>query len=125
MVILDASAVLAFLQGEPGSERVAAEIENATIGAVNFSEVLSKLSDKGADKQTRQMIIQNLPIKVVEFDKNQAENAADLREISSKFGLSFADRACIALGQSLGATILTADRIWKELNLEIEVELIR
>jgi PIN domain nuclease of toxin-antitoxin system len=125
MSVLDASAVLAFLQGEPGSDRVEAVLERASIGAVNFSEVLSKLSDKGIDGPARRAIAQNLPLNVVPFDWVQAENTADLRSVSRKFGLSFADRACLALGRSLGLPVLTADRIWKDLKLDIEVELIR
>jgi PIN domain nuclease of toxin-antitoxin system len=48
--ILDASALLAFLQGEPGSETVEAALTaGAVINAVNYAEVLSRLGDAGAE----------------------------------------------------------------------------
>ena len=40
-------------------------------------------------------------------------------------GLSFGDRACLALAQRLGGTALTADRSWARLELDIRVEVIR
>jgi PIN domain nuclease of toxin-antitoxin system len=42
-VVLDASALLAFLQREPGLDRVRAVLPEAVIGSVNFAEVVTKL----------------------------------------------------------------------------------
>ncbi len=45
---LDASAVLALLNGEPGVERVAAALGPDTVmSAVNYAEVVGKLADAG------------------------------------------------------------------------------
>jgi ribonuclease VapC len=48
--VLDASALLALLHSEPGSERVAAALPDAEIASVNFSEVVAKLANEGQDK---------------------------------------------------------------------------
>ncbi|MEC4813190.1 MAG: hypothetical protein SAK29_07950 [Scytonema sp. PMC 1069.18] len=42
--VLDASALLAYLQGEPGAETVAcALIQNSAISSINWAETLSEL----------------------------------------------------------------------------------
>lgn len=46
-VVLDASALLALLNQEQGSDVVAASIPEAIISTVNLSEVISKLVDAG------------------------------------------------------------------------------
>jgi len=41
--VLDASAILALLNQEPGYDRVAQVLDNSSVSAVNLSEVISKL----------------------------------------------------------------------------------
>ena len=125
MWVLDASAILALLQREPGSERVAEVIADAVVGAVSYSEVLAKLADKGVDADDRRTIADALQCEILDFDVWQAEAAAALRPASKSAGLSFADRACLALAQSRGATAVTADRAWATVRLGISVEVIR
>jgi PIN domain nuclease of toxin-antitoxin system len=48
-----------------------------------------------------------------------------LRPATSEYGLSLGDRACLALGQQLGQPVLTADRMWKTLKLDVEIRMIR
>lgn len=125
MFVLDASAILAFLQGEPGSERVGELIHTSQVSAVNYSEVMAKLAEKGVGEADRQIISNALPCNIVDFGRAQAEAAAALRPLSKSLGLSFADRACLALTDSTDYTAITADRIWSELDIGIKVELIR
>ncbi|MBA3425206.1 MAG: PIN domain-containing protein, partial [Rubrobacter sp.] len=44
-VVLDASALLALLNREPGHEEVARIVPDAAISAVNLSEVAAKLAE--------------------------------------------------------------------------------
>lgn len=47
-VVLDASALLAYLNEEPGAEAVESALaEGACIGAANWAEVLSKVAKSG------------------------------------------------------------------------------
>lgn len=46
MIVLDASALLAFVQREPGGSKVQAALRTSIISAVNFTEVTNKLYDK-------------------------------------------------------------------------------
>ena len=48
-----------------------------------------------------------------------------VRRSTRKLGLSFGDRACLALAHLSDATALTADRSWSRLELDIAIEVIR
>ncbi len=120
-VVVDASALLAVLRAEPGVERVEPRLERARIGAVNLSEVVAKLSEDGVPEAEIRRAIGRLELEVHAF----AYIAGILRRSTRAFGLSFGDRACLALAQSLGALALTADRSWSRLDLGIAIEVIR
>jgi len=124
-VVLDASALLAVLRAEPGAERVEERLEDASIGAVNLSEVVAKLSGDGAPEAEIRRAIARLELEVRGFDEEQAYAAGMLRGSTRKLGLSFGDRACLALAHLSDATALTADRSWSRLELDIAVEVIR
>ncbi|MFN2322574.1 MAG: PIN domain-containing protein [Trueperaceae bacterium] len=124
--VLDASAVLALLGDEPGAERVAAAIVGgAAIGAVNLTEVLTKLSDIGMPRAAAEDALEGLGLEVVAFDADAARAAAALREPTRARGLSLGDRAAMALAAARGAQVLTADRAWVDAVPEIEVVLVR
>lgn len=44
---------------------------------------------------------------------------------TKELGLSLADRACMALAVTLGLPLLTADRSWVEVDLPVEIRVIR
>lgn len=129
--VLDASAFLAYLYNEPGSSVVeTALLQGAAMSVVNWIEVLSKVADRGDDPQvlvqdleTQGLLGQNLEL--VAVTPAEALAIAQLRLLTKSTGLSLGDRACIALGQRLGLPVLTADRVWASLSLNIEIQLIR
>jgi ribonuclease VapC len=123
--VLDASAVLCLLQEEKGAERVAEALPAATIGAVNYSEVVGKLVETGIDEATVDGLIDNLQLKVIPFDRTQARVAGSLRAATRKLGLSLGDRACLALAAAEGATALTCERIWTKFEAPCRVEALR
>jgi ribonuclease VapC len=129
--VLDASALLALLKGEPGAERVAEALEQgAYLSAVNLAEVLSKLADWGedpAEAQARmaQVGLLGAAVEVLPFTGEDALEVARLRALTRAYGLSFGDRACLALARRLGLSALTAERAWAELDLGIPVEVLR
>lgn len=110
MIVLDASAVLAFLQGEPGADRVEEALDDAVIGAANWSEVAQKVMARGADWGQAQALLTSYGVRVEPVTQDDAERAAMLWRAGS--GLSLGDRFCLALGQRLAAPVLTADRTW-------------
>jgi ribonuclease VapC len=116
--VFDASALLAALGQEVGAEVVAAELStrDAVVSSVNYTEVLTKLIDRGLTALQAQEAWQYLGVSVHTVDESLAFLAAGLRPASRALGLSLADRCCLALAQRLGdARVITADRAWADL----------
>ena len=113
-MVLDASAILAYLLDEAGAELVTAVLEtgDGIISSVNYAEVVSKLTDYQMPLTAIQLALDSLDLAIIDFDLKQALVAGELRKTSKPFGLSLGDRACLALGQLLQLPVLTADRNW-------------
>ena len=124
-VILDASALLAFLHEEPGGERVSPVLEGAHVSAVNWSEVLQKSLQRDVDIDGMQQEFTEVGVIFEPFTPEQAETAARLFTRTCNHRLSLADRACLALAMDKGWPVMTADRAWAELAIDVEVEVIR
>lgn len=124
-IVLDASAVLALLAGEPGAPAVRDYIPDAAISAVNLTEIGAKLADRGMRQKDMRTAIGTLGLDVVTFDEESAYAAAMLRDRTRHLGLSLGDLACLALGAARGLPVLTADRSWAGLSIGVEVRLIR
>jgi PIN domain nuclease of toxin-antitoxin system len=125
-VVLDASALLALLWGEPGSARVRAVLHESAISTVNLSEVVAKFADDRADEADVRTML-NLPVRRIEFDEDLAYVAGLLVPMTRRAGLSFGDRACLALARRLKVPAMTADRPWASLSgaVGVEIEVIR
>jgi PIN domain nuclease of toxin-antitoxin system len=124
-VVLDASAVLALINEEPGGEMVDALLDDAIISAVNWSEVIAVLVDAGFAVERASARIAALGLAVIAFDLPQALSAGALRAATRSAGLSFGDRACLCLAEARDAPAVTADRRWATLDLNAKVQLIR
>jgi ribonuclease VapC len=123
--LLDASALLALFYNEPGATKVRQVLAGAAISAVNLSEVIAKLYDRGLDASTIALNLADADLRVVPLDESAAIKAGELREATRGLGLSLADRCCLATALISGATALTADRNWNLLADQVSVELIR
>jgi len=123
--VLDASAVLALLNQEPGMDKVEALLADSCIGTVNYCEVLGKLIDAGMPEADARETIELLNVEVVSFDSDLARLAAVLRPTTKKLGLSLGDRSCLALALSRRNTAVTAERVWSKLKLGVQIDLIR
>lgn len=124
-VVLDASAMIAFLRGEPGAESVSKRVSGALISTMNYSEVLKKTIEVGGSADAVRVHMSALPISIVPFDLEQAVSTATLYPLVKSVGLSFADRACLNLGMRHGAVVLTTDRRMTQTSASVKVELIR
>ncbi len=124
-VVLDASAVIALLRSEKGADVVASVLPRAAISAVNLSEIATWLSDAGTEAKKVRMTLDGLQLQCDVFDEESAFKAAELRKATRGRGLSFGDRACLALAKRLSLPAVTADRSWAELDIGVEVKLIR
>jgi PIN domain nuclease of toxin-antitoxin system len=123
--VLDASAVLALLNEEPGKDRVAQAMGDCLISAVNYSEVIGKLIDAGVPNDDARQTFDLLDVEIVDFDEDLGFQAASIMPATRRLGLSLGDRCCLALGRARKATILTSDRSWAKLKIGVKVEVIR
>ena len=124
--VLDASALLAYLQGEAGADIVKTVLGESVISTVNWVEVVQKSAAAADEIEALRGDIQSLGLVIQPFSTAQAEITGRLRQRTAAFGLSLADRACLALGIETRSRVYTADRIWREIALdEVDVEAIR
>ncbi len=127
--VLDASAVLAFLQGEPGQDTVADALQNArcVVTAANQAEIVAKALDRGHSTDAIQTILAELAYDVVDTTAADGALAGRLRAATRAAGLSLGDRLCLAAATRLNAAVLTADRPWLALaaTLKLDIRSIR
>jgi PIN domain nuclease of toxin-antitoxin system len=124
-VLLDSSALLAVLHKEPGADVVTTALGSARMSAVNYTEVLTKLIDEGLRPVEARYAVDRFECETLEADKDRAALAGDLHAITRGKGVSLADRFCLALARELRLPVLTTDRRWKDLDLGVEVRVIR
>ena len=114
MNVFDASALLAYLRGEPGSETVREQLESGGVcGAANWAEVAQKVVAAGADWALARSLLLGFDLVVESVTRTDAELAATMWRRGS--GLSLGDRLCLALAARLGATVWSADAQWRGL----------
>jgi len=126
-VVLDASALLATLLGEPGGD----EVENLLLdpaqlpvmSAVNWCEVFDRLLRNGMTEDQVDALLGGLHAEILEFTREQAKIAAGYR-IAAPW-LSLGDRACLALATTLQAATWTTDRLWSRASLPVRVKVLR
>ena len=123
--VLDASAVLAVLNGEPGEKKVIPLLTESAVSSVNLTEVGAKLLEAGMEEASAQIAVSVLGIgEIVDFTEDSAWEAALLRPLTKPYGLSLGDRACLALARKLNVPAVTADKEWSKFKL-CKVTLIR
>ena len=111
MSVFDASALLAFLQGEEGSSAMQDALEaGGTCGAANWSEVMQKIRAHDGNWDLARSLLASYGLEIEAVTADDAEWAAQ-RWVRDG-GLSLADRLCLALGDRLNADVWTADRAW-------------
>lgn len=123
--VLDASAVLAFVLGEFGSDRVRECLPGGKWSSVNYAETLARLTEISGSLEHTRAHIDALELELIPFDAEQAAQTAALRAVTKQQGLSLGDRACLALAITYKAAVVTADLAWSQLDLGVEVVQIR
>ena len=125
-IVLDASAVLAVVNAEPGHEKLTPELlAGAVCSTVNVAEVQAKLVSRGWTSQEAWEDATSPVAEAVPFDTEQARISGDLIIQTKPLGLSLGDRACLALAIALDAPVYTAESAWKKLKVSIPIHLIR
>ena len=125
-IVLDASALLAVLNREPGADRLTPQLLGmATSSTVNLAEVQSKLVDRGLSPDDAWEATLSPIREAMAFTAEQAKSTGSLIAQTRALGLSLGDRACLALALALNAPVYTADKSWKNLKLGVRIHVIR
>lgn len=124
-IVLNASALIASINEEKGAEIVDRYLAHAMISTVNLTEVASYHVRKGMPMDEFAELLKDLALNVIEYDEAQALLAACILPKTSPKGLSLGDRACIALAMTRNLPVLTADSVWKTLDLDVKIETFR
>lgn len=124
-LVLDASAVLAVILAETGAEVVIPRLPGAFLSCVNLAEIATRALDLGKPLEETAREIGRLPLHIAAYDAEQAYFTASLRPAARPLGLSLGDRACLALAMSHKASVLTADRDWRKLDVGIDIIVFR
>jgi len=126
-IVLDASALLAMTNGEPGGDKVAALLldpdQTVWISTLNWGEVFDRLLRSGLSASATERLLGRLGLEVVDFDLTQAQLAAEYRVVAP--ALSLADRACLALAAVRKAAAWTTDKVWTRANVGVDVKILR
>lgn len=130
--VLDASAVLALLYGEPGGQQVTEYLDGGIITAINMAEVLQKIrqrSTTAAEANDAPGVFAALGLRVhTMFTEDNAARCAQIWSSAQHLGLSLGDRCCLAIADELpDGFAVTADTAWTKLpdELGIRVHCIR
>jgi predicted nucleic acid-binding protein len=128
--VLDSYALLAYLEGEPGSERVKDLLESSSEGqchlymsVINLGEVLYIVErERGLAKAQETLArIDELAIEITPADRNLTLAAAHLKAACP---IAYADCFAAALSQAHNARLVTGDtefrKVKSECNLQIE-----
>jgi len=130
-IVLDAHALMAYLEGEPGADRVSALLTDAAAGkirllmtVVNIGEVYYiVLRERGEDALARvKAALAMLPIDMVDVDLPLVAAAAAFK---ARRHMSYADCFAAALAQTHGADIVTGDPEFHSVEDEITVRWLR
>jgi len=114
--VLDASALMAFFEHEPGADRVEELLREAAgterrllLSVVNWGEVYYSVWRKYGETMAKQKVeeIARLPIELVDVDLETAKLAATLK---AQHKLPYADCFAAALAAQRRALVVTADR---------------
>ena len=125
VAVLDASAVLTLFFKEPGADRVLSYFPDVVIGAVNASEVITKLIELGVPASEAEDQLLRLGITIDDFDLNLATTTAALRPLTRSHGFSLGDRACLALSIKHRSIAVTSDRQWQGLDVGCQIDVVR
>lgn len=125
-VVLDASALLALIHEEPGSDKLLPELlAQSIVSTVNLAEVQGKLVSSGWLPEEAWEDAISAVTEIHPFTAEHAKATGDLITRTRALGLSLGDRACLALALELNAPVYTADRSWKKLKLGVSIHVIR
>jgi len=120
-IVFDSSALIMLFAKEPGYESVRQNLKHAIISSVNIAEVYKYcIAVQNLTEDDCRNLIKLSGIKIIDFCEEQALITAKIIKKTKEYGLSLGDRGCIALAMFKNYRVLTCDKIWQKVDLDVE-----
>jgi predicted nucleic acid-binding protein len=125
--VLDANAVLAYVQDSPGAHRVERLLDEAfsqdpplLISVANWGEIFYILWQERGEESARRTIatLSRLPLQILPVDLPQALKAGELKAVHK---IPYVDCLAAALALLQQATLVTADRDFEKLGRQFPI----
>jgi ribonuclease VapC len=123
--ILDSSALLAAVLGEPGTDQVLEILDQSAMSTVNLLEAFGKLIQKGIPAERVQERLESFALPTIHWTEEDVWASADLVPLAWIHGLSLGDWVCLATARRYGAQAVTTDREWTRLRPKQRILLAR
>ncbi len=126
--ILDAFAFMAYLENEPGAERIEQMLQDvqdgkarAFISIINLGEVIYNTERRYglAKAQDTLALIQRMPIEVLPADNQTVLAAA---HIKANHPISYADAFVVVAAQKLNGILMTGDSEFQDITEFVRIE---
>lgn len=125
-IVFDSSALIMLFAKEPGYESVRQNLKHAIISSVNIAEVYKYcIAVQNLTEDDCRNLIKLSGIKIIDFCEEQALLTAKIIKQTKEYGLSLGDRGCIALAMFKNYPILTCDKIWQKIDLDVDFRMAR
>jgi PIN domain nuclease of toxin-antitoxin system len=119
-IVFDSSALIMLFAKEPGYEIIRQHMKYAVISSVNIAEVYKYCIEvQQLSEEDCRHLIKLSGIKIIDFCEEQALITARIINHTRQYGLSLGDRSCIALAMFKNCSILTCDKIWQKVDLDV------
>lgn len=120
-IVFDASVLIALFAKENGYQLIKTHMKDGIISSVNIAEVYKYcIETQNLTENEAKTLIQLSDIKIIDFCPQQALIGAKIIHDTKCHGLSLGDRACIALAMFKNHPVLTCDKIWQKLDLDVK-----
>ena len=126
-IVLDSYSMIAYLEGEPGSNKVVQIFEQAKkkegnifFSLINWGEVYYSIFRAKGEPAAEEslLLMEQLPVEIVTPDRELVYQAARLK---SQHAVAYADCIAAALAKRHHCCVLTGDKEFHKLSKEIEV----
>jgi PIN domain nuclease of toxin-antitoxin system len=129
-VIADTSAIIAYLNFEPGAEEVRKHLPRIRLTMVNLAEIVAVVSRHKVSRSWIEERVFRVFPELLPFDREQAYLCGALEAVTRPKGISLGDRACLAAGILHGWPVLTTESKWTEIEwkahgFDLQIQLIR
>jgi ribonuclease VapC len=128
VIVLDASAALAYLLSETGGVLVRQNLSNSVVTTVNLIEVYRRLR-RGLDQKQVEAVGSAFVAKLSAVEPVSSADVLQASRIYADFqqshGISLGDSVCLAVGIRLNSEVWTTDAVWASLPNAGQVKVIR